>query len=111
MGMRDRANALRQLGSLMDSGEKPLGIAGMMARHFRQILIAKDLLEQGKSPRDAAAGAQVPPYFIDEFMRHVRAIDWATARTMYLRLTEVDYRLKSSSPDERMVLENLICSL
>jgi DNA polymerase-3 subunit delta len=111
LGMRDRAGALRQLGSLMDSGEKPLGIASMMARHFRQILIAKDLLEQGKSPRDAATAAQVPPYFLDEFMRHVRAIDWATVRSMYLRLAEVDYRFKSSSPDERMVLENLIYSL
>lgn len=111
MGMRDRPGALRQLVSLLDSGEKPLGIASMMARHFRQILIAQGLLEQGKSPRDAASAAQVPPYFLDEFMRHVRAIDWATARTMYLRLAEIDYRLKSSSPDERMVLENLICSL
>jgi DNA polymerase-3 subunit delta len=111
LGMRDRAGALRQLGNLIDSGEPPLVIVSMMARHFRQILIAQDLLEQGKSPRDAATAAQVPAFLVDELVRHARVIDWATARTMHLRLAEADYRFKSSPADERMVLEEIIYSL
>ncbi len=111
LGRRDRSSALRQLGSLLDSGEEALVIVTMMARHFRQILIAKDLLEQGKSARDAAAAAQVPTFVQDAFMRSVRAIDWNTAAVMYRQMAEADYRFKSSPADKRMLLESLVSSL
>jgi DNA polymerase-3 subunit delta len=111
LGRRDRVTALRRLGNLVAAGEEPLAIVSMMARHFRQILIAKDLLEQGKNPRETAVAAQVPSFALDEFMQSVRAIDTRTAATMYHRLTEADYRFKSSPADKRMVLEHLICSL
>jgi DNA polymerase-3 subunit delta len=111
MGKRDRGEALRLLGNMMDSGEPALVIITMMARHFRQLLIAKDLLEQRKSPREAAAAAQVMPFLFDEFMSHVKAIDWSTACSLFIKLAEVDYRFKSTQAGERMVLEGLICSL
>ncbi len=111
LGRRDQANALCLLDNLIGSGEEPIAITTMVARHFRQILIAKDLLEQGRSARDAATAAQVPPFAQEEFMRHVRAIDRETAATMYRRLAEADYRFKSSPADKRMLLETLICSL
>ncbi|HYK90057.1 MAG TPA: DNA polymerase III subunit delta [Acidobacteriota bacterium] len=111
LGRRDRADALRQLANLLDSGEEALGIVSMMARHFRQILIWKDVVQQGKGVRDAAAAAQVPPFVQDEFAQHVRAIDRDTAAAMFLKLAKADYQFKSSPADKRMVLENLICSL
>jgi DNA polymerase-3 subunit delta len=111
LGKKDRETALRHLANLIDSGEEPLGIVSMMARHFRQILVAKDLLEQGKNPRDVAAAAQVPPFVLEGFMRSVRAIDSMAAAEMYRSLAEADYRFKSSPADKRMVLEHLICSL
>ena len=111
LGLRDRAGALRQLANLVDSGEHYLLILSMMARHFRQILIAKDLMDRGTSPRDAAAAAQVPSFILDEFLRQARAIDWSTSRAIYVQLARADYLLKSSPADGRMVLEDLVCSL
>ncbi len=111
IGSRDCAGALRQLESLIESGEDPLGIATMVARQFRQMLTVKDLAEQGKRANEIAAILQLPPFVVDKILAQVRGMDWQTARTMYLRLTEADYRFKSSPADKRMVLESLICSL
>ena len=111
MGRRDRKLALRLLGNLLEAGEPPLVIVTMMARHFRQMIIAKELLEAGRQAHEIGRATQVPEFALPEFLRQVRAIEVETARKMYQRLARIDRSFKSSSPDERMLLEHLICSL
>ncbi len=111
IGRRDVKAALRILGSLLDSGESPIGIAAMMARHYRQVIIARELLDSRSSRQQIAAAAQVPQFVLDEFLRQARATEGGTARRIYLRLAEVDRLFKSTNIDQRLVLESLVCSL
>ena len=111
LGKRDGRDALRLLGNLLESGESPLGILSMMAWHFRQILIAQDLLKDGIPAKEIGRIARVPDFRLMEFLRQARELDAGIARTLYLRLAEADRSFKSTSPDERMVLEHLICPL
>jgi len=111
LGKRDGRSALRVLGNLVEFGENPLGILSMMARHFRQILIAQDLLKQGRPPAEIGRIARIPDFLLMDFLRQARGLNPKLARSMYLRLAETDLSIKSTSPDERMVLERLICSL
>jgi DNA polymerase-3 subunit delta len=112
MGKRDRKLALKLLGNLLEAGEPALLIVTMMARHFRHLIIAKELLSQGRSQQDISTALQWRnTYFMPELMRHAKAIDLETARTLYRHVARVDRRFKSSSPDERLLLEHLICSL
>jgi len=111
IGRRDRRAALQLLANLMESGEAPLGILAMIARHYRQLFIAKDLLESGKPVGEIAAAAQIPPFVLDDFVRQARMMDWQTARKTYLRLADIDNRIKSSRADPRTILEEFICSL
>jgi DNA polymerase-3 subunit delta len=111
LGKRDSRGALRVLGNLLESGESPLGILSMMAWHFRQILIAQDLLKEGRPAKEIGRIAHIPDFRLMEFLRQARELDPEMARTMYLRLADADLSFKSTSPDERMVLEHLICSL
>ena len=114
LGRRDRPGALRILGILLEDaraqGEKPIGIVAMMARHFRQVLIVKELQELGRDPREIGATIGIPPYYAANFLREARSIDRSRAEWMYLRLAEADLRFKSSGVDERMFLEKLICA-
>jgi DNA polymerase III subunit delta len=110
LGKRDRQGALRILGILLESGERPGGVVAMMARHFRQVLIIKELQELGRDPREIGAAAQIHPYFASNFLREARDFDRSLAEWMYLRLAEADFRFKSSGVDERMFLEKLICA-
>jgi len=111
LGRRDPRAALRILASLLDSGESPLMIVTMMARHYRQILIVKEMLESRRKPSEISEAAQVPAFIFEEFIRQARSIDRESARAMYVKLAETDRRFKSTNVDNRMVLEALICTL
>jgi DNA polymerase III subunit delta len=111
VGRRDRNAALRSLANLLSMGEHPLVIVTMFARHCRQVLIAKEYLARGAATREIAGAAQIPPFLLDTFLRQVRAVDGATVEQLYVRLADLDRKLKSSPVDGRILLENLICSL
>jgi DNA polymerase III subunit delta len=111
VGQRDRVGALKSLANLLSMGEHPLVVVTMMARHCRQILIAKEGLLQGSNSQMIASTAQIPIFILEQFLRQVRAIDEASVQKMYVRLAAIDKCLKSTSLDGRIMLESLICAL
>jgi DNA polymerase-3 subunit delta len=111
VGQHDRNGALRSLANLLGMGEHPLVIVTMLARHCRQILIAKDCIQQGRNSRETGALAQIPFFILEQFLRQARSTELATIQEMYLRLSAIDKHLKSSSVDGRILLESLICAL
>lgn len=107
---RDRNAALRSLANILSMGEYPLVVVTMLARYCRQVLIAKEFLGRGMHPREIGSAAQIPPFMLDAFLRQTRAVDAAAIRKICVRLADLDRRLKSTSADGRLLLENLICS-
>jgi DNA polymerase III subunit delta len=110
VGRRDRNGALRSLANLLSMGEHPLVIVTMLARHCRQVLIAKDCLGKGINTREIASAAQIPPFLLDQFLRQARGMDSGTIQSMFIRLAEIDRKLKSTSADGRLLLESWICT-
>ena len=111
IGRRDVKGALRVLASLLDSGESSIGIVAMIARHYRQVLIAKEMLESRRSPQEIATAIQMPQFIMEDFLRQARSLDRGAVTRLYLQLAATDRRFKSESVDHRIVLESLICSL
>jgi DNA polymerase III subunit delta len=111
MSVRNRDGALRVLEHLLSAGESPIGIVAMMARQCRQLLSARDYLAQRMDAREIAAKLQVLPFLADKFMRQVRSADPLALNRTYIRLAEIDLRLKSSSADGRLLLEQVLCML
>ncbi len=110
LARRDRVAALRLLQNLLDSGEYPGYINSMIAWQLRRVLIAKEMLARGKSVADIASRLNVRSG-LEDFVRQVKAVSFESASRVYLRLAEVDDRMKSTNLDEKILLENLICSL
>lgn len=108
---RDRSSALKSLSNLMHMGEHPLVVVTMLARHCRQVIIAQECLQQRVPTSEIGTAAQIPHFRLDQFLREARAADPGSIRQMFVKLAEIDRRLKSSSADGRMLLENLICAL
>lgn len=111
LGRRERKAALRLLNLLLDAGEPPLLILAMMARHFRQIIVAKEMLGEGRTEAEISRRAQVPGFVLAEFLKQARAIDLEVACSMYTRLSKADRWMKSLGVSERLILEDLACSL
>ncbi len=108
---RDRAGALSSLTNLLETGEYPLVIVTMMARHSRQVLIVKECIQKGMRAGEAGNAAHVPPFMLEKFIRQARDIDSDTVRRMHMGLCDIDRRLKSSSVDARIFLEVFISAL
>jgi DNA polymerase III subunit delta len=109
IGLNDRIGALIHLNSLLDAGEEPLMVLSMLARHFRQVLVAKEVLSRGGSSREAADAAQIPGFLIEKFLGQIRKVSLEDAKKMLLRTAEADLRLKSTNVSRKMLLEILLC--
>lgn len=108
---RDRSGALKSLSNLIGLGEHPLVIVTMLARHCRQVMIAQECLQLRVPAPEIGAAAQIPHFRLDQFLREARSADPGSIREMFVKLADIDRKLKSSSADGRMLLENLICAL
>ncbi len=108
---RDRAAGLKLLAVLLESGESPIGILALIARHFRQLIIAKELLGAGREFAEIGAATQVPAFALEEFLRQAKGFNADQARRIYIKLSDLDRRMKSSRGDPKMLLENLICTI
>ena len=51
LGARNTRRALELLQNILDMGENPLAVVNIMARHFRQLLVVKDLLRERNTSR------------------------------------------------------------
>lgn len=111
VGARDRNRALVLLAGLLGTGEHPLVVVTMLARHCRQILIARECVAARVPPREIAAAAGVPPFVLDKFLGQAGRAETAVIEEMILRLAAIDKQLKSSALDGRVLLEGLICAL
>ncbi|HSA91543.1 MAG TPA: DNA polymerase III subunit delta [Terriglobales bacterium] len=114
---RDRVRALRVLDALLSSGEgddAAIGHLYMLSRTFRQMLVVLE-----KNVRDSRAiwqalwqGFRVPPFAAEDLIRQARRYTSRRDLTRALRLVaRADLALRSSPPNKRLVLEQLVLEL
>jgi DNA polymerase-3 subunit delta len=64
MGEKDLVKALRSLHTILRDGEAPLMLLAMIARHYRQLRLVKELLEKKLSAPEISKAAGINPYFV-----------------------------------------------
>lgn len=108
LGRKDVAEALRLLGRLLEEGGTPLVVLAMMTRHFRQLWMTRELLEQEVPRRDISRRVGVNPYFVDGLIGQARHFTPARYREIFERFLAVDLALKSSGAHPAALLEDLV---
>lgn len=96
IGRRDSAGALERLQSLFREGHSAIPTLGLIASHMRRLVRAK-------------AGSQgwIPP----EVKKQAEKISMKDLLKALERLHQADLELRSSPPDDRIVLERLVLDL
>lgn len=108
---RDGPAALKLLKQLLESREEPLMILGAIARLYRQMALAKDLMGQGAPAAELAKSIGMSPYAAGEFNRHVRRIPMGEILQGIRRIAAVDRAIKNSLGTPALQLEFLIYEL
>ncbi|MFA5515875.1 MAG: DNA polymerase III subunit delta [Desulfuromonadales bacterium] len=111
LGQKRRDEAFRLLLRLIDEGVAPLLILNMLTRHFRQLWMVRELLEQKTAARDIAKRIGVNPFFLDGLINQARQFSTKQYRSAFERFLETDLALKSSGAHPRAHLQKLVLDL
>lgn len=109
---RDLDGALRCLTSLLDAGEEPLAILGMLARQIRLLFQAKALREQGtpvsKMTHDLG---RLPPRVVAALAEQGASRSWRQLAGALQSISRADMAIKTGRTAAPMVLSGLVWSL
>lgn len=111
MGSGKRERALVALARLLGSEEPPLRILTMISRHFRLMLQAQALLEQGKSSEQVRESLNMKPFVWKKMLPQLRRFSRPQLELCMQRLWETDRSLKSQQVPPHIMLERLILDL
>ncbi len=114
LGERKPKEALIELRSLLDSGEDPLRLLGMIVRQFRLIITAKSFKEEGGRsqdlPRVLGEITRKPPapvhrFVADKAAKQAERYTLAELKDIHSRLVETDRAVKTGKIDQELALE------
>lgn len=96
IGDKNTREALRHLDAMLEQREAPLGILGMIARHFRQLLEAKAVTSRGQGPDEIMRKLRLNhPFIAEKLARQSERFDDATLRGAFEQFYRTEVELKS----------------
>lgn len=112
IGKQDRTAAIRGLHSLLAvAREPPLRVLAMIARHWRNLLRTRSLLDAGMSRADIEGAVGMPPFLIEGLLGQARRQPASAYAAGLTAIGEVDRALKGGPLDHARALERLVLQL
>jgi DNA polymerase-3 subunit delta len=114
VGQGNRDKALRQVVRLIDQRESTIGVTMMLARHMRQVALARELAEARTPRNDMPRLVGAPPFAIDGLVTQGRRLGPAALARAVVLLAKADLDLKGppkAALGERFILERLVGEL
>ncbi|MFQ5695710.1 MAG: DNA polymerase III subunit delta [Terriglobia bacterium] len=107
---RRRGEALLLLRQLLEAGESPVGIVGLLAWLYRQLLEAQ-ALPPGTPVWKARQTLRAPPSKLEALVRQARRFPRQRLQAALPVLRDADVHLKSGAPNPTAALEALVVEL
>lgn len=104
----NKAQALWYLRQLWQDGEEPLMVLSVFARHIRQMLLAREMLDEGLTAEEVARTLGGHPFVAGKLIAAARTFDPARLRELLVRCFDIDNKGKSGRADIAFALERLI---
>lgn len=110
IGRRDGETALRLTHRLLEKDD-PLRLFGMIVRQFRLLILAREHLNAGGSPRDLSQAIGVHPFVAKKIGEQVRAFSLDQLEAIYRYLLDTDLAIKTGKVDGPLALDLLIAGI
>jgi DNA polymerase-3 subunit delta len=111
IGQRKAGEAIRLLRRLLDESLAPLMILSMLTRHFRQLWMTRELLDNEVGRADISKRLGINPYFVDGIMSQSRLFIRDDYRTAFEHFLATDLAMKSGGGQPEALLERLLLEL
>lgn len=105
-----REAAIAAMRKILDDGAEPLMLLGLLSYNFRQLFIAKELMNKGFDRGQVVSemGLRGRP---DRLLAAARRADQARLERVLKRIAETDLAIKTSVGTPRLQIEMLVCEL
>jgi DNA polymerase-3 subunit delta len=107
----DRRQALAALLTLLEQGERPERILGMVARQVRLLLQARDALDHGETVAGLSRLLALPPYPTRLLAEQARLFRTDQLEAMHRRVLDTDIGIKTGRLPAELALELLAAEL
>jgi DNA polymerase-3 subunit delta len=107
----DGQQAVRLLHELLQAGEAPLSILGMIGWQYRLLLQVNDLAAQGMSQDEVASALKQKPYTIKKAWPSAQRYSLAALEQAMERLLASDVAIKTGQMEDRVALDVLVAEL
>jgi DNA polymerase-3 subunit delta len=111
LGQRDGQRAAKPLHQLLDEGEHPLALLGMIVRQFRIMIQVKELRARGLSQREIAARLRLHRFVVKKAVRQAMNFSMKQLEAIHRKLLETDVAIKTGQMDEVLALDMLVVGL
>jgi DNA polymerase-3 subunit delta len=111
LGQRDGQRAAKLLHQLLDGGEHPLRLLGMIVRQFRIMIQVKELTGRGLSQQDIAGRLRLHRFVVKKAVAQAMNFSMEQLEAIYRKLLETDVAIKTGQMDEVLALDMLVVGL
>jgi DNA polymerase-3 subunit delta len=111
LGRRDGRRAMRELGSLLDLGESPLGLLAMIARQFRLLIQVKELQALSVPAPDMAKALGQHPFVVEKIGQQTRNFTMEQLERIHAHLLDLDVSIKTGEVSDALALDLLVAEL
>lgn len=111
LGRRDGKTASSIYHDLLDAGDHPLALLGMITRQFRLMIQVKELASELITPEDIARELHQNPYPITKILSQSKNFSMAQLHLVYRKLLDTDVEIKTGKIEPTLALDTLIAGL
>jgi DNA polymerase-3 subunit delta len=111
IGIRDSREALQILRRMFQAGEAHLRILGMIARQFRLIWKAKQLISEGVSKEEIGKRLKLHHFYLETLFEQSSSFREDNLRKGFRRLLQTDLAMKTTSVSKELLLEKMVIDL
>ena len=111
IGQGNRSRAVLSLHQLLEQGERPERILGMVARQVRLLLQAKDLVASGEAHGAVARALGLAPFPARKILDQVRLFELPWLEAMHRRVLDADVAVKTGQQEPALALDLLVVEL
>jgi DNA polymerase-3 subunit delta len=108
LARHERQQALRILHELLDDGEVPLQIIGMIAFQTRTLLVVKEMAERGLRSSQIAREAGLAPFVVDKALVQARRFSFTQLEAVHRTLVQTDAMLKRGRLSPELALDLVV---
>lgn len=112
LGQRDGRTAAQTLHRLLEEGEHPLGLFGMIVRQFRLLIQVKELKKQKRATaKDVAGALGIHPFPARKLHSQATHFTEAQLEMIYRHLSDIDVKIKTGKVEAEVALDLLVAGL